>query len=306
MESSQTRRSVRQGSGVGAAIALLGIGVGVTVASLPRVGMIMGAHSTRTWARSGVHRLPEPSLCQRTEFPRWNRRARPVQCPLALQGTACSSIVRRALFLAVDAGTVLSRSVWKTAPKIQSVVRLRTIDIFTGYLLRLRARRRACDALRPPDTPRTDQQARQRRSAPHRNLRLTPAGWHDRPGRLHPTPPATSSKPSVQDRDDQRRSVAVTAPPQRRSFRRVPRATRPTSPGNVCHRRDDGSWVMDMPLGTAPQHPPRKSMNQTAHVPRASWAGPRRRSSWLSLDDAVDRSSPDSELEAVAPTRVLT
>ncbi len=95
--------------------------------------MINGCYSTRTGALRVID-YPSHHCASGEKFLRWNQTSAAGAVPLlALQGTACSSIgAQGTLSLAVDAGTGAVTLVCKTLLKVQSAVRLSTIDIFTN------------------------------------------------------------------------------------------------------------------------------------------------------------------------------
>jgi hypothetical protein len=122
---------LRAGVVIGAAIALLGFGVGATVASIPAsAGTINACYSTATGALRVID-YPSHHCASGERLLRWNQASTAGAVPLlALQGTACSAVgAEGEVYVDVAQGTGAVTFTCKTLLSVQSTVKLATIDL---------------------------------------------------------------------------------------------------------------------------------------------------------------------------------
>ena len=125
---------LKAGLVIGTTIALLGIGVGVTMASIPASGGTINAcYSTATGALRVID-YPSHHCGSGERLLRWNQTTVAGAVPLlAMQGTACSSIgAAGKLTLGVDPGTGQVTFTCKTQLTVKGGVMLAKIDILAG------------------------------------------------------------------------------------------------------------------------------------------------------------------------------
>jgi hypothetical protein len=134
MRLARLSRSLRIGIAVGAAIGLLGFGVGATIASIPASGGTINACYSTTTGALRVIDYPRHHCSSGERFLRWNQtQVAGAVALLALQGTGCSSIgAAGRVYLDVAQGTGVVTITCKTVLKVQSSLTLSSIDLYTG------------------------------------------------------------------------------------------------------------------------------------------------------------------------------
>jgi len=140
---------------IGAAIGLLGFGVGATLASIPAsAGTINACYSTTTGALRVID-YPSHHCTSGERFLRWNQTSAAGAVPLlALEGTACSAIGGQGtVYVDVTQGTGAVTMTCKTLLSVHSAVTLTTIDLSAGPTLTQEcANAKTCQLLAPYGT----------------------------------------------------------------------------------------------------------------------------------------------------------
>lgn len=134
MNGTRVLSGTRAGIVIGAAIALLGLGVGAAVASIPAsAGTINACYSTTTGALRVID-YPSHHCGSGERFLRWNQTNVAGAVPLlALQGTPCSSIgAEGKVYLDVAPSTGVVTLACKVLLKVQSSLTLSKIDLIAG------------------------------------------------------------------------------------------------------------------------------------------------------------------------------
>jgi hypothetical protein len=134
MERTPKTAGLRVGIAVGAAIALLGIAFGVTVASIPATGGTISACYTTSTGALRVIDYPSHRCTSRERLLRWNQTsAAGAVPPVAIAGTACSGIGGGGtIYVDVTPGTGVVTLICKTLLMVQSTVKLTLITLSAG------------------------------------------------------------------------------------------------------------------------------------------------------------------------------